>query len=107
MIYETHSSKLLKAFFSFGIMNGAKKQQQKRKTKAERNYYYNRSSFFCFCLYIVNYGECVQLIILFLYHLSTPEKKRGEITFLTPHSRFFLLCFCLNFIFSHRVARYF
>ena len=23
----------------------------------------------------VNYGECVQLIILFLYHLSTPEKK--------------------------------
>jgi hypothetical protein len=51
------------------------------------------TAFLLLLVYFVNYGECVQLIILFLYHLSTPEKKRGEITFLTPHSRYFCCVF--------------
>lgn len=41
--------------------------------KTEQNY--NRNAFACIS---VNYGECVQLIILFLYHLQHPKKKRWD-----------------------------
>lgn len=50
-------------------MNGNNNSNNNKK--AEQNY--NRIRALA-CI-SVNYGECVQLIILFLYHLSTPEKK--------------------------------
>lgn len=53
--------------------------------KTERNY-----NLYALACISVNYGECVQLIILFLYHLSTPEKKRWD-NFFDATSSFFVL----------------